>query len=98
MPAVHRATGLVLRSEVPSALIGETSVPVQTSTRVFHITAEGSEKIHETTGDLELEITEPGRYRVEVFVGTEHLLPYLEKAPHLQHEFPWIYSNPFEVQ
>ena len=69
----------------------------QVSTRLVRASEEGSEVLIEVTGQgvyMDMELPDPGAYRVEVRVRPFHyepLLPGVEKLA--QNEFPYIYTN-----
>lgn len=99
VPAAIRAGGgLRLKAPAPAALIADVSLQPTASIRLYRVTPEGSEVVVETQEPLDYEVTGPGRYRVEVHVDVTHLMPYLEEHPHLHREYPWIYSNPIEIE
>ncbi len=90
--------GLTLKAPAAAALIADVSLQPTASTRVYRVTADESEVVMETQDPLEYPVDKPGRYRIEVHVNTTHLMPYVEGHEQLHKEFPWIYSNPIEVQ
>jgi hypothetical protein len=91
------AAGLRLVAPVPAAMIDQASVATEPHMRLFRISESGSQKVVEVDGALDYVVTEPGRYRLEIFVKPTHLMPYLKGHPELIRELPWIYSNPIEI-
>jgi hypothetical protein len=99
MGEVIPAGGAVtLRAPVPHALGADPAV--DTIRMVLRqITPAGAATVYDGPGPLEYPVTTPGRYRLEVFIIPNHLVPYMETAAsRLLKEFPWVYSNPIEVQ
>ena len=86
-----------LRCSAPAALIGDVSVPTKPTIRLYRIDEIGTELVTETTGDLDIEVAKPGRYRIELFVTPTYLETYLSGFDHLLRDYPWIYSNPIMV-
>ena len=63
------------------------------------VTPAGATTVYDGPGPVEYASAAPGRYRLEVFLTPQHLAPYLgASATRLLKEYPWIYSNPIEVQ
>ena len=66
--------------------------------RLYRIEAGGRRRIVAESGErIDLAVTEPGVYRVEVGIVPRHLEPWLGGADYLR-EVPWIYSNPIRVK
>jgi hypothetical protein len=66
--------------------------------RLFRVNETGSKVVADVDGALDFQVTEAGRYRLEIFVKPTHLAPYLEGHDGLMRELPWIYSNPIEIK
>ncbi|MFT7624950.1 MAG: hypothetical protein ACI9WU_004141 [Myxococcota bacterium] len=98
VPKSAREAGLRLVAPAPPAIIGEASVAPQVAMRLFRITADSSEVVADVEGGLDFTVTEPGRYRLEVFATPTHLANYLGDRGELVRELPWIYTNPIEVE
>ncbi len=95
---VPAGTGVTLRAPVPHAL---GAVPGDDLVRMvlLRITPQGTDTVYDGPGPVELAQATPGRYRLEVFLTPNHLEPFLQATdPDLLKEYPWIYSNPIEVQ
>ncbi|CAN5192240.1 hypothetical protein BH18GEM1_BH18GEM1_23320 [soil metagenome] len=67
--------------------------------RLYRIAPSGARTIvAESSRRIDVPITAPGAYRVEVGIVPRHLAPYLGRsAERFLREVPWIYSNPIRV-
>lgn len=75
-------------------------VPAQSApavrARLYRIDGGVRRIVAESAGRIEVAVTAPGAYRVEVGIVPRHLEPYLGGTGYLR-EVPWIYSNPIRV-
>ena len=90
---------------VPKVRGLDASLPVpEIKATVWHIDSAGVTQVATGTGSpsrtLEVELTRPGAYRVEISIIPRHLGPYLRDlgTEYADHELPWIYANPIYVQ
>jgi hypothetical protein len=67
--------------------------------RLLRATEAGGVEVASGDGDLTFTPTEPGAYRLEVWIGATHLAPYLRRLAdkYTGRTFPWIYSNAIHV-
>ena len=89
---------VTLRAPVPNAL--GVAPGLDTIRMTLHkISTTGAEVVYDGAGPVEYANAAPGRYRLEVFITPQHLKTVLRRdAATLLKEYPWIYSNPIEVQ
>lgn len=99
------AVGGTLHVTVPKVRGLDASLPVpEIKATVWHIDSAGVTQVATGTGSpsrtLEVELTRPGAYRVEISIIPRHLGPYLRDlgTEYADHELPWIYANPIYVQ
>lgn len=74
--------------------------PPVVTLRLFHARAGGGVEVATSDGaTLEHVATEPGAYRVEVWMAPEHARPFLgARADRLLRDVVWVYSNPIFVE
>jgi len=94
---VPAGTAVTLRAPVPHAL-GVAAGTDDIRMVLHRITATKAEIVYDGAGPVEWPNPTPGRYRLEVFLTPKHLQPHLALAPQLIKEYPWVFSNPIEVQ
>lgn len=90
--------GTRLRATLPHVEgLGASRAP-EIDARVLRAREGGWDEVVRVAGDVDLEPTLPGAYRVEIRIEPHHLEPFLSSYAALaDKDFVWVYSNPIYV-
>jgi hypothetical protein len=97
---VSLAQGVTLRVSPPRVKdLDPGAEPPLLRTRLLKAREGGWDEVAQTTeAPLEVRVTEPGAYRVEVRITPRHLRPFIgRRGDFIKSERPWVYSNAISV-